>query len=248
MPDIQIYPIFDQTVPGIWADFADIRIQAIHADSKTKWLDGDNDRLVSEFGAAWHHNRFNFAFGAYDGHRMIGFAQGDLSHQVGYIRGLYVRPEYQRQGVGLTLLRAAERALSMNGKYVDLVTRLNARGFYAQYGYGSLVGTEELIKNVTGVARCHVVPIFYATPGLGRTLARISAAYDVRRDTAAINDAHRPIWVYVDADRKIGGFALGHVADQDTIPGGVYGADPRTSVAGRLATALAQVQNFNAGR
>ena len=110
--DIRIVPIFNQMAsPKIWHDFT--RLEML-CDTVICGYDSDNTdkvRIMNSHKYNWTHEIRNFAFAAYDGNIMVGFANGfkeDNSEVC--LRNLYVNPSYNGMGIGIELLKQSERA------------------------------------------------------------------------------------------------------------------------------------------
>ena len=252
MAEIQYFPIFNQAVPGIWQDFVHIRAIATENDGKMVWTSDVRDHAMNEYRKEWHKKDFNFAFGAWDGDEMIAFARGDIEGGIGFIRDLYVLPEYQHMKIGGTLLRMSERALALRVKYCDLVTRQNSKLFYMGHGYSSLTGTEELIKNISHAGKCATVPVFQCMPGLARKCKQIVTNYDVAADANAVNKHQRGMFVYLDSESKMMGFAMTHNNETDVqnnlIAPGIYVTNKLSAAKSCLNSALKNYAKFPGGR
>jgi ribosomal protein S18 acetylase RimI-like enzyme len=83
------------------------------------------------------------------GVRRVGFAE--LSGN--YIRAVYVRTKYIRQGIGSALLIALEKeAFSRGIREVHLDSSVNAIGFYESHGYRCVKQTTHRFANGTEIA------------------------------------------------------------------------------------------------
>lgn len=204
MSEIKLHPIFNQSVPGIWDDLLRIRIIAMRENYNIKMSDVDIMRAMNEFQNSWRRLSFNFAFGAYDDNKMIGCVSGDVQKRVGYIRHLYVLPEYQGQHIGSRLLNAAQVAASVMANKTDVVSLPNAEPLYRGHGYTSLVGTNEYVKPI-GQPRCQTVPIFHCTPSIARTCGAMCGNAPMNFLSDKINSTHAPAFVYYDAESRITG-------------------------------------------
>lgn len=97
MKDITILPIFNQSVPGIWDRFVNIRTNAMRGVYNYKTTPADDTNLLKELKKDFNYCGYNFAFGAYYKKNMIGFIQGNCSHKKAIIKNLYVR--YQTRNI-----------------------------------------------------------------------------------------------------------------------------------------------------
>ena len=95
-PDIQIFPVFDQSAPGVWYDFASIRTESAVVKYPSLATQESIAGYLEDCESSWKKKSFNFAYAAYHDDKMVGFIQGDVVDRVGYIRDLFVLPEYQK--------------------------------------------------------------------------------------------------------------------------------------------------------
>ena len=134
-PNIRIVPIFDQSVGGIWSDFTRIEVACdlkydYQVDQKTRLY------IYNRNAEEWKNQKYTFAFGAYDGKRMVGFASGYRENkQAMYLHNLYVLPEYEGKGIGKSLLEQSERNASLITDKMTLVSLNGALGFYEKCKY-----------------------------------------------------------------------------------------------------------------
>jgi GNAT superfamily N-acetyltransferase len=143
--DIEIFPIFDQT--SKYADFCVVAKDSAQA-------------LPSKPG---HHQAF--AFGAYDKNNMIGYVRGynpiHIEQPNSWISELYVKTDYQGQGTGGNLLRAAENATAVTTGVMRLMASndLNKKWYIERHKYKTWDGKQTVSKkldtNFTGA-----IPIF----------------------------------------------------------------------------------------
>lgn len=202
MSNIKLYPIFNQSIPGIWDDLLHIRIITMRESYNIKMSDADIVRAMNEFQNSWRRLSFNFAFGAYDDNKMIGCVSGDVQQRVGYIRHLYVLPEYQGKHIGLRLLNAAQVASSIMANKTDVVSLPGAEPFYRAQGYRSPVGTNAYIKPI-GQPRCQTVPIFHCTPSIARKCNTMCTDRDSAPLSEKINTDRVPAFAYYDIESRI---------------------------------------------
>ena len=199
-PDIRIVPIFDQSVDGIWSDFAHIEMYC------HKYVYGFNankknvQRIYDRNFEEWEKQEYTFAFGAYNGKKMVGFASGYReNNQEMYLHSLYVLPEYECKGIGKSLLEQSERNASLITNKMTLVSLFGALGFYKKHGYSVRDNCEkELSKEIIGV-----VPVFKS----------LHCLRDVKMNIDAnIKDFERyknlPMFAYVSLGREIDGLGI----------------------------------------
>jgi GNAT superfamily N-acetyltransferase len=87
--------------------------------------------------------RHSLCFGAYRDGRQIGFGRVITDHtSFGWVADVFVLPEFQRQGVGKTLMRAMIEHPELQGTTLMLRTR-DAHGLYRQYGFEEMPRPEE---------------------------------------------------------------------------------------------------------
>ncbi|MBD5388955.1 GNAT family N-acetyltransferase [bacterium] len=209
MTSIQIKPIFNQAVPGIWTDFAHIRYQAEYAQTGARWRDGDLGLCRWSFASEWRQRIHNLAFGAWAGRRMVGFIQGDCDDNWAVGRWLYVLPEFQGKHIGSGLLAAFEAAVSLDASSVNLTASENAVSFYRRHGYLD-AGDHEFVKYVGPGSDigASVVPVFHVPGWLNLTCADLAGCASSGWDAAWVNRDHRPMFVYRDGGRVVRGFGV----------------------------------------
>ena len=170
MNTIKIIPIFDQSAPKVWNDFLQIRASAMRYIYDYKMSSSEYMLAFDEMRNMWHRRRLNFAFGAYQDDRMIGFIQGYGSSQTAIIENLYLHPDFMGQGIGWDLLSRVERAVTFSAKWVELVALVRAQPFYERHWYipisrGSNRYTKKLPDKVSGAC---VLPVFRLTDAVAR--------------------------------------------------------------------------------
>ncbi len=217
MRDIDIFPLFNQSVPGIWDDFLRIRMVTVQHDYNMILSDTEIARAMNDLRTTWSKKRSSFAFGAYDNGEMIGYIYGDCSRKTAYIRHLYVLPEYQHCYTGRLLLSAAERAASLNNTHTDLVSLVGAEHFYKKHGYISPLNTNKYVKNIRGGGHCQTVPLFCCPASVLRACDEISHKFGVRFNPDSIHRDHIPAFVYRDINSDITGYCVPH-PDNDSEP------------------------------
>jgi len=209
---ITILPIFDQAAPTVWDDFIKIRAAAWQLAHNYTMTARDYDDWMDEMQSSWQCHSFHFAFGAYDGPNMIGYSNGDCIKRVSTVRGLYVLPQYQGQGIGDKMLRSVELASAFGADRMDLVSLHSAKtlAFYRNRNWTPIyAGSNEFVKRIQIPQFCRSVPMFRCTPSMDKVCSQIAGARGEKFDAADINVRHLPAYVYVDTQFKINGYAIG---------------------------------------
>lgn len=207
MSEITLQPIFDQSAPGIWDDLMRIRIVTVRKKYNTKMSDETIARAMTAFRDSWRRLSFNFAFGAYDGDKMIGCIAGDVQQRTGYIRHLYVLPEYQGLHIGTRLLNAAQTAVAVTANQTDLVALPGAETFYRAHGYKSPYDSNTYIRPVTA-PHCETVPMFHCAPSIMRACGTMYDDENNMLSSAVISAKHMPVFAYYNAESRITGFGI----------------------------------------
>ena len=202
MKTINIVPIFNQTIPGIWADFA--RIQSTRLSEYNGVESLDREHLMNVYSRNWSLHTHNFAFGAYCGDDMVGFLNGYVEKRIATIDGLYVLPKYRRRGIGRRLLHQAEFAVHTHANKIDLVALTRAVPYYIQRGYSVQAYESEnhFVKTLGKREVAGVTPLFFSTPRITNALKKIDAEYNFAR----VNKLHLPTFVYGDIQGNIHGY------------------------------------------
>lgn len=209
--DIKILPIFDQSEPNIWGDFLDIRMSAMYHVHGYLMSSYECDYVLNSWASAWKKRAFNFAFGAYDNGKMIGFIQGDCMYNVASIRSLYVLPDYMRLNIGSNLLQSAESACTFGANKFDLISLPKSKGFYKHHNYVPIVScSNHYIKNITKnmYPRNTVVPIFKLTSVMNVACKDVADKNKNVFDQAYVNKNHCPMFAYVDNNTEIRAFIV----------------------------------------
>ena len=202
-PEIKIVPIFDQASdPKIWSDFARINILCRTVEYGYQQKENDAKDIINGYRTIWEQ-RHNFAFAAYDGQTMVGFAKCHSTEDKKeiYFSDLYVDPKYKGFGIGKRLLQQRERAADIYYEYISLAA-LDKKvvNFFVKRGYTNYDDRymkKELPKHVIGV-----IPVFQPLVGLR---AKIKVKYDKKLVDACKN---RPVFVYVNDKYEIDGVAV----------------------------------------
>lgn len=154
-----IVPIFNQDTANVWHDFLKIEFacdKAIYGQQPP--VKAIIKNRLGDYENNLHEYRHNFAFGAYSGHRMIGFIQGfSVGPYEVYLNRLYVSPKYHKCGIGTQLLNIAEQSMSIFANKISLISSSNAIHFYEQkHGYTQRDYMEKQLEPAANT----IVPVF----------------------------------------------------------------------------------------
>lgn len=219
MTDIRIFPIFNQSVPGIWEAFLRIQSAAMRYVYNYRMTVLDHDIARQLLFQDWWHISYNFAFGATDGMNMIGFIQGACQNNIAQIQNLYVMPKFMSNHVGSRLLNCAERVGALNAKKIELVSLAKAEGFYEHNGYNRVMaGSNSFVKKIRTASRCDVLPVFYPTPSIVRACRRIATDNNQEFNTRAIKENRLPMFVYMNIESNISAFSVAGDEKNDGMP------------------------------
>lgn len=211
MNDIDIIPLFNQDA-SIWDDFLSVRCASIHGAYNQKLTLDECKTALKDLESAWRRRKHNFAYAAYQNADMVGFVQGDCMAGVATIRGLYVRPEFRKSGIGHNLLKNAERTARFGASSMDLISMLGAMNFYKKCGYTALRlnGSElnHFAKDAPDFPHCTTVPLFCATAQVKNACSKIARDNNMAFDTADINTLHMPAYAYLDATGDIQAYGI----------------------------------------
>jgi len=200
---ITIKPIFDQyTDARVWKDFSNVEFIAAQgkpADSNINHL----EIIQQLYKYEWNTKSFPFAFGAYDlKDNMVGFTKGHIvfPKEHAYISCLYVLPEYQLQGIGKRLLKAAEKSASLYVSFAHLKSLPDAERFYMRQGYDPYYRRYAFSK-ILKIPYNEIVPIFGWHEELDKKLA-----CDI---TDKVKDNNKePMFVHMNSESKIDGVII----------------------------------------
>ena len=211
MKNINIIPIFSQTAP-VWDRFVAVRQHALAGAYGMKMSGSERDFVPGEFKKNWSPRTFNFAFGAYDDDRLVGFLSGDCIQNVATVRSLYVLPEYQHNGIGGGLLTNAERIVGFAARDMDLVSLMGATKFYESHGYRPLYinnyVSNQYAKMAPALPKCATVPVFHTTTKISRECNAIAKYNGTEFNPRLINSAHSPAFAYLNSASVIQGYSI----------------------------------------
>ena len=200
-PDITILPVFDQSVGNIWADFARVQKTCCFYDSYD---------IYESQKKKWELHDYNFAFAAYDGLKMVGFASGYMyDSDCMYLQDLYVEPEYQGMKIGSQLLKQSERAAAIVARSMSAsTTEEPVADFYEKNGftnYDCRNMLKYLPKKIIGV-----VPVF--KPRALKPVSKVEFNKKIVKQCK-----HKPIFIYVNDKYEIDGIAVRTPDNEDKI-------------------------------
>ncbi len=229
MTDIKA--IFNQDVPHVWSEFASIRLAsyASVADYYKSERPVRYEEMMTKYAQLWAKNRHSFAFGAYDGMRMVGFVCGYIKKGVSTIEDLFVLPEYHRQKLGSRLLNSAQQTSALSASTMELtsVPSNQAMGFYHSHGFRArdrLSWTNEMgMRLNTVVVACQVIPVFSlaANSRIAKECESIAKFRGVTFDRNDITTKHLPTFVYLDENKKVRGYIVENAKPTPVIASGV---------------------------
>jgi len=203
--NFEIFPIFNQTVPGVWSDFAHIESEC---DKKIYTLHYAKKHYLDLYKKDFYGYKHCFAFGAYYKKHMVGFTHGHSDDDdVVYLERLYILPKYQHQGIGTLLLKAAEQTSGLIAEKIKLVSLKSAENFYVKKnGYEQF---DYMKKDLKPMANS-IVPVFQWVK------KDFNVKFDIDVDTAFLKqNKYHPIFVHTNSDVRIDGVAV-HTVDGET--------------------------------
>lgn len=205
---INIIPVFNQS-SLFWATFADVQSRAILGAYCYYTSQEEMAFEIAKLSSAWHRFKSHYAFGAYDGDKMVGCINGLITRGGANVSGLYVLPDYQKMGIGARMLAAAERSASVHVTQMELFALDGATTFYESHKYNLAPKTGQHIKSIFNAARDTVVPIFWCRPEMTAAYQRIAELYDLRFDAEDVNTRHMPMFAYIDKFGRPVGYIRG---------------------------------------
>ena len=213
-----IVPIFNQSVPGVWEDFAAIRADAMRRDYPSSLPSQDNMKALWE--REWKLYRNSFAFAAYRGGKMVGFVRGWCQNGVASLENLFVLRRAQGRGIGVRLMNHAEKTAAIHARRIELRALQFARTFYTnRMGYTAVGMTPEhnlFEKPLRRGGDLIPVSVFNVSPTIASQCATLSMDYDF--DASDIRRNHRPLAIVMGTDARVRGFAIaGDNPDTDVI-------------------------------
>lgn len=211
MKQINIFPIFNQSVPGVWTDFANIQMGTVYDSYNYAAVVISTETLIQLWRSSWNGSSNNYAFGAYDGGRMIGYINGTFAGYAGvFVNNLYVLPRYHGMHVGTRLLNSVEQIAALNMSSVSLYSLESAWGFYRRRGYQADGSDTVLYKLVDlSVCKSSVVPVFKPVLEVTQQCDEIARQNKSTYIGQSVLTDHLPVFAYVDASARIAGYLVG---------------------------------------
>lgn len=204
MNQVKIVPIFDQTAPGVWDDFLHICATTMDCDYGYELSSDERARTLQGYENEYKHFCYNFAFGAYDNQKMVGFIRGSGVRTTATIKCLYVLPDYQKHHIGHNLLSAAERSIAPAYKNIELISLWHAENFYQRHNYTTKYGTNTYIKRVD-LPHCYDVPLF----GFPARIKRMCSNLFPDLDVSVFIAKNTPLFAHFDVNGNIDGVVIG---------------------------------------
>ncbi len=242
MSEIIIRPIFNQSVPGIWDDFIRIYSTALYEIYGIRTTDKDIATKRGEYQKAWTKKPGCFAFGAYDGKDMIGFVTGATAAARSELVDLFLLPGYQGCGIGSNLLKSAENAVSLHDNKLYLISMGYGRllDYYKSHGYKTLYADNVFVKDLKK-PNCYVTPVFSLSKRICKYCTSIATQSNTVFYDGWVNDLHSPMFVYVDVNFDIQGYAIAN--DAGVIKQyAIASRQPADFISRRLAEKITQFQ------
>lgn len=205
MAEIKIFPIFNQSVPGVWDDFLHIRACAMRANYNINLTPSEISVYHREYSYNWAHYGVNFAYGAYDGTEIVGFSRGYCNRNVANLSCLYVLPEYQHSGIGRRLLRHVETDMGIIGRRLNLISLSHAERFYQKNNYSPIFIGSNNYRKFIKVPHCACVPVFGKSARVFRACQQLSPNFDID----AFMGNNFPTFIYLDENGRIASSLVG---------------------------------------
>lgn len=205
--NFEIFPIFNQTVPGIWSDFAHIESEC---DKKIYTLHYDEKHYLDLYRKDFYGYKHCFAFGAYYKKHMVGFTHGHSDDtNVMYLERLYVLPKYQHQGIGTLLLKSAEQTSGLIAGIIKLVSLSASIDFYKQKnGYEQF----DYMKKDLQPTSNSIVPVFQWVK------KDFNVKFDIDTDSMFLKrNKYQPMFVHTNQDYRIDGVCVCTVNGENKI-------------------------------
>ena len=130
---------------------------------------------------------------------------------------------------------------------LDLISLPRAQKFYERYNYTPIYqGSNHYIKDITNETRtcCSVVPVFKSTPSITRMCKRITSFTGNDFNPSHINVNHMPMFVYLDSDFTIQGFAVSTPTDTDSVQIHIAPNQPQTYMTRKLNNKFNELKNL----
>jgi GNAT superfamily N-acetyltransferase len=130
----------------ISTDPARIDVDVVHGYLSTSYWAQGRSRATVERSI-----QHSLCFGAYHGGRQVGFGRAVTDCAVfAYLADVFVIPEFQRRGIGKTIVRAMMEHPRLHGLHVMLLRTRDAHGLYRQFGFEALPRPDEMMTRQSG--------------------------------------------------------------------------------------------------
>ena len=226
---IEIFPILNQSKDS-WEEFAEIESNIFPEDNNSEHKDARKALSISLYRIGYNdnmrYNKTNFAFGAFNNKKMVGFVNGYQNTKDLIISQLYVLPAFSGNNVFEGLLNNAESSANLNA--VERI-KIEMHGFRRPSNFEKLYSDRvnkpfalldnKVIKNIKDYSQNGVTSVFGSTDNIYKMCCAV-ASPDKIFDIDYSNE-RTPIFVYQSNGRirgLIGGrlvpaFKLGMIND-----------------------------------
>jgi len=212
MSTIKYFPIFKQNAQWALDDFSNILRKSMPAGS----TDASVESMIANIVEKHEYQKLTYAFGAFNGSKMVGFTTGFLNHQstmLGEIDNMFVLPDYARQKIGTQLQALAEKTFafcSINKTYSVTYASDATLNFMKHNGYKVVRSENVFVKDKIQSPRCVVFPVFHLTNHSLYSFRKMGTFIEnIEADLAAINKQRMPAFVYVNENSEICAYAIG---------------------------------------
>ena len=146
---------------NFYTDMTEADLPASLALAEALWPEEDAEGLRQHFSSILHDDRWRTILCKTDSGEVIAFAnlsihyeyvEGSESSPVGYVEGIYVKPEYRKQGIAKELVRLGEQwSLSRGCKEYASDTELHnkeSQAFHRSIGFDREETIVHFIKTI----------------------------------------------------------------------------------------------------
>lgn len=201
-----IKPIFNQKAsPNLWDDFVDVETAA-RAQHGHMFMYGAYANIINNYYKIYENFDNNVVFCAYINDALVGFISGyQLESGDFYLDSLFVKPEFQGQGIGKNLLAAFEHASSLFHANIHGMSYSWAIGFYKHQSYNIKTNVQDtqIFNKKLKRPTAGIYPMFRWN--VGNFCVKQTANVD---SLLLRKSKHRPIAVYVNESQEIDSICL----------------------------------------